>query len=139
MFGPPRSLRVLIVDDNHLIRRLLALIVEGAGFEAIETESGEDALALGRDAPPDLWLVDEVMPSMKGSELVRALRRARDRRLACAPIVGISGRAGAATDLLAAGCDAFVPKPVDEHALVDALRRAVAARRGGRPDHLPAA
>src|SRR6266508_3767665 len=66
MFGPPRSLRVLIVDDNHLIRRLLALIVEGAGFEAIETESGEDAL-------------------------------------------------------------------------VDALRRAVAARRGGRPDHLPAA
>jgi len=139
MLASPRLLRVLIVDDNHLIRRLLALIVEGAGFEAVEAESADDALALGRDAPPDLWLIDEVMPSMKGSDLVRVLRRARDRRLSTAPIVGVSGRAGAATDLLAAGCDAFVPKPVDERTIVDAIRRAVAGRRAGRPDQVPAA
>lgn len=138
MNDPRRPLRVLIVDDNHLIRRLLALIVEGAGFDAVEAESAEDALTLARAAPPDLWLVDEVMPSMRGSELVRELRRSRNRRLALAPMVGISGRAGAASDLLAAGCDAFVAKPVDERTVLDALRRAVAARHGW-PGHVPAA
>lgn len=138
MNNPRRPLRVLIVDDNHLIRRLLALIVESAGFDAVEAESAEDALTLARAAPPDLWLVDEVMPSMRGSELVRELRRSRNRRLALAPMVGISGRAGAASDLLAAGCDAFVAKPVDERTVLDALRRAVAARHGW-PGHVPAA
>ncbi len=138
MNDPRRPLRVLIVDDNHLIRRLLALIVESAGFDAVEAESAEDALTLARAAPPDLWLVDEVMPSMRGSELVRELRRSRNRRLALAPMVGISGRAGAASDLLAAGCDAFVAKPVDERTVLDALRRAVAARHGW-PGHVPAA
>ncbi len=132
-------MRVLIVDDNHLIRRLLALIVEAGGFEAIAVESGEDALAFAREAPPDLWLVDEVMPAMTGSELVRLLRRSRDRRLAAAPIVGISGRVGAASDLLSAGCDAFVAKPVEEHQIMDALRRALRARGAGSPDHVPAA
>jgi CheY-like chemotaxis protein len=137
---PPRTpARVLIVDDNHLIRRLLALIVEAEGFEAIEAESADDAMALAREAPPDVWLVDEVMPGMTGSELVRALRRSRDRRLSQAPMVGVSGRAGAAGDLLSAGCDAFVAKPVEERHVVDALRRALRARRAGWPQGVPAA
>lgn len=133
------GLRVLVVDDNHLIRRLLAMMLEGSGFEAVGVECAEDALSLARETPPDLWLVDEVMPGMTGSELVRALRRFRDRRVSCAPIVGISGRAGAASELLLAGCDSFVPKPVDERRVVDAIRRAVRARRAGSPDHVPAA
>ncbi len=128
----------MVVDDNHLIRRLLTLMLETAGFAAVEAESGEDALALARESPPDLWLVDEVMPGMSGSELVRTLRRSRDRRLSRAPMVGISGRAGASFELLAAGCDAFVAKPVDERRVVDALGRAVTARRAP-PDHVPAA
>jgi FixJ family two-component response regulator len=53
-------------------------------------------------------------------------------------MVGISGRVGASRDLLAAGCDAFVAKPVDERGVVDALRRAIEARRAA-PDHHPAA
>lgn len=132
-------LRVLVVDDNHLIRRLLALILENAGLEAIEVECAEDALAQAAELKPDVWLVDEVMPGMTGSDLVRRLRRSRDRRVSGAAMVGISGRAGASTDLLAAGCDAFVPKPVDEASVVDAVLRAVRARRIPAGDHVPAA
>jgi CheY-like chemotaxis protein len=139
MLGPATGLRVLVVDDNHLIRRLLVMILEAAGFEGIEAESAEDALAHATGAPPDLWLVDEVMPGMTGSELVRRLRRSLDRRISCAPMVGISGRTGASSDLLAAGCDAFVAKPVDERRVIDALRRAVRARRLATSDHVPAA
>jgi CheY-like chemotaxis protein len=126
-----------VVDDNHLIRRLLGLMLESAGFQTVEAETAEDAVELARQAPPDLWLVDEVMPGTSGSELVRHLRRSRDRRIATAPMVGISGRAGASRELLAAGCDAFVSKPVDERSVVDAMRRAVKARR--TPDQVPAA
>ncbi len=48
---PPHKppLRVLVVDDNHLIRRLISLILEGAGFDAVEAKSGEDALELARE------------------------------------------------------------------------------------------
>jgi DNA-binding response OmpR family regulator len=136
--GDTPSPRVVVVDDNHLIRRLLALILEGAGFAAIEAESAEDALELGRDEPPVAWLVDEVMPAVKGSDLIRALRRSRDPRLARAVVVGMSGRTGAGAELLAAGADAFVPKPIDERALLTALVRALQTR-GAAPEPLPAA
>lgn len=139
MVGPRPGLRVLVVDDNHLIRRLLTLILETAGFEAVEAESAEDALALAAEQPPDLWIVDEVMPGMSGSELVRRLRRAREPRIAGAPIVGLSGRVGASVDLRSAGCDVFVAKPIDERRIVTALSRAARARHGGRPDRVPAA
>jgi CheY-like chemotaxis protein len=133
-----RDLRVLVVDDNHLIRRLLALMLVEDGYVAMEAESVEEALALAREVPPDAWLVDEVMPGTKGSELIRALRRSRDHRLSRAAVVGVSGRAGARLELLAAGADAFVPKPVDEAAIRSALRRAL-YERGLGPEHLPAA
>ncbi len=139
MNRPRPALRVLVVDDNHLIRRLLVLMLEGAGFDAVEAESAEDAIALAQETPPDLWLVDEVMPGMTGSELIRALRRSADPRLRAVPVIGISGREGADRELLAAGASAFVPKPVEEQALLDALARVAPAtpRHGGTPPALP--
>lgn len=125
-----RAYRILVVDDNHLIRRLLDLILEGAGYVPVEVESGEDALALAPDAAPDLWIVDEMMPGMRGSELIRAIRRLPDARLAQVPILGLSGRSGAARDLLAAGATGFVPKPIDEAAVLAAVARALSP--GGR-------
>lgn len=122
------GLRVLVVDDNHLIRRLLTLILESAGYEALEAESAEDALALASELTPDLWIIDEVMPGLSGSELVRSLRRSPDPRVSGAPMMGISGRAGASTDLLMAGCDTFVAKPVEEGRVLAALRAAVRLR-----------
>jgi len=138
MAGHVAPFRVLVVDDNHLIRRLLGLILETAGFVAVEAESGDDALELGRDEPPDAWLIDEVMPAMKGSDLIRTLRRSRDLRLSRAAVVGISGRPGARAELLAAGADTFVAKPVDERAVLRALVRALDGRHAGA-GHLPAA
>jgi CheY-like chemotaxis protein len=130
--------RVLVVDDNHLIRRLLCLILEGAGFEAVEAESGEDALDLGREAPPAAWLVDEAMPGMTGSEVIRVVRGSRDRRLSRAAIVGVSGKAAASGELLLAGADSFVVKPIDERSVLRALIRAIEAR-SLEHEHLPAA
>jgi CheY-like chemotaxis protein len=131
--------RILLVDDNHLIRRLLGLILEGAGYVPIDAESGETALALVHEALPDLCIVDEAMPGMLGSELIRAMRRSTDARVARVPVIGISGRAGASRELLAAGATAFVAKPIEEQAILAAIARTfVTARRRGLPTKLPA-
>jgi two-component system phosphate regulon response regulator PhoB len=124
--------RVLIVDDNHLIRRLLDLILEGAGYVPLEAESGEDALALVAEIAPDLCIVDEVMPGMPGSELIRAIRSSPDPHLAALPIIGISGRAGSERLLLDAGATTFVAKPVDEPAILEAIAELLPRTRPAR-------
>ncbi len=122
-----RPFRVLVVDDNHLILRLLHLILETAGYLPVAVESGALALDIVNDAAPDLCIIDEVMPGMLGSELIRALRRSRDPRVACVPVIGISGRAGAGRELLAAGATAFVAKPIEERAVLAAVEAVLGA------------
>ncbi len=131
--------RILVVDDNHLIRRLLDLILEGAGYVPVEADSGEEALALLAEAAPDACIVDEVMPGMRGSELIRAIRSAPDPRLSAMPIVGISGRAGASRELLDAGATTFVPKPVEEASILAAVARVLTRMDDRRPTGIPAA
>ncbi|HET8540222.1 MAG TPA: response regulator [Anaeromyxobacter sp.] len=116
-----RPLRVLVVDDNRLIRKLLQLILDGAGHVPVTVESGALALEIVNEAAPDLCIVDEAMPGMLGSDLIRALRRSRDPRVARVPVIGISGRAGAGRDLLAAGATVFVPKPIEERTILAAV------------------
>jgi CheY-like chemotaxis protein len=136
---PP--VRVLVVDDNHLIRRLLDLVLEGAGYASVEADSGEAALAIVLSDPPDVCVVDEAMPGMSGSELIRLLRGSSDRRLAEMPVIGISGRAGANVELLAAGATEFLPKPIEERPLLAAIDRVLdGPRRSHRlPRSMPAA
>lgn len=134
-----RPFRILVVDDNHLIRRLLDLILEGAGYVPVQAESGEVALAIALEALPDLCIVDEVMPGMRGSELIRALRHSPDPRLAGVPVIGISGRAGAAHELVAAGATGFVPKPVEERAILAAVAAGLGHGRRDPCQDLPAA
>jgi CheY-like chemotaxis protein len=122
------ALRVLVVDDNPLIRRLLDLMLEDEGHQPIDAESGELALAIALSDPPDLCIVDEMMPGMRGSDVIRALRRADDPRVATMPVVGISGRPDGARVLLSSGATAFVSKPVEEGALLAAVARALASR-----------
>ncbi len=126
---PAAAQRILVVDDNHLIRRLLDLILEGAGYVPLEAESGEQALELVVEMTPDLCIVDEVMPGMQGSDLIRAIRASPDPLLATVPVVGISGRAGADRELLGAGATTFVAKPVNEEAILRAVATLLPASR----------
>jgi CheY-like chemotaxis protein len=121
-----RPVRILLVDDNRLILRVVALVLEEVGFEVVPADSGEAALALARLDPPDLCIVDQEMPGMKGSELIRALRSSGDVRLELAPVLGISAYASAEAPLRAAGASVFLRKPIEEEALLDAVLAALA-------------
>ena len=62
-----RARKILIVDDNGVLRALLAQALEAAGYVAIAADSGESALEVARFEPPDLCVVDQVMPGMSST------------------------------------------------------------------------
>lgn len=71
--------RVLVVDDDSGIRRLVRLILTSAGFDVVEAEDGEKALVLLRDETPTVLVLDLNMPVMDGRELFERLKRCENR------------------------------------------------------------
>lgn len=113
----------LVVDDSRVIRKVATKIATSLGFNVLEAENGEEALAYCRRAMPDLVLTDWQMPVMSGPEFVSALRAIPT---AHPPKVVFCTSKGAATDIhegIAAGADDYVTKPFDEKALASKLEK----------------
>jgi len=108
----PRK-KVLIVDDIAENRRLVADFLRSLDFTLAEAGDGRDGLAQAEASPPDLILMDNVMPVMGGVEATRLLREQPAFRNV--PIIAISASAAPADRerSLAAGVDAFMLKPID--------------------------
>ena len=120
--GPRR--KVLVVDDVAGNRATMADFLEPLGFEVVEAENGQAALQRAEHDPPDLILMDNVMPVMDGLEATRRLRALPTLR--DVPLIAISASASAADQQhsLAVGASAFLAKPVDFDRLlaeIDAL------------------
>jgi two-component system phosphate regulon response regulator PhoB len=119
---------VLVVDDEEDIVELLSYNLERHGFKVTTARSGEEALDIVRDAPPDLLLLDLLMPGMGGIDVCRVLRgRAATADL---PIVILTAR-GEESDVvrgLEAGADDYVTKPFSAPVL-NARIEAVLRRR----------
>ena len=71
MHVPPR---ILIVDDNETNRCLLTARLGAEGYQTVEAENGERALAVVREVAPDIVLLDVMMPKIDGFEVCRRLR-----------------------------------------------------------------
>jgi len=124
----PPSVRILVVDDNEVLRTLVSQVLEGEGYVAIPAESAEAAMESAHYAPPDLCLVDQIMPGMTGAELIRALRASPDERLRSIPAIGMSAYDGAQGELLAAGALAALRKPLHYGPLLELVRETLAGR-----------
>lgn len=110
---------VLVVEDNSLNRALLRDILEYGGHAVIEAGAVQDAwAALGGD-PPDLVLLDVLIPGGGGEHLIQRIRG--EARLARLPVVAVTALAmpGDRERLLRAGFDEYVSKPYDTLALSD--------------------
>jgi adenylate cyclase len=119
MHDPPR---ILIVDDNETNRCLLATRLGAEGYETTEAENGERALAVARDAAPDLILLDVMMPKLDGFEVCRRLKA--DSALGFVPVIMVTARADSKDVVtgLNAGADEYLTKPLDHAALVARVR-----------------
>lgn len=121
--------RVLIVDDELYIRRLLTATLARAGYQIEEAGSAAQALAVAERSRPELVLLDLGLPDRDGLELVQPLKR--DGRTA---VVVVSAREAiddkvAALDL---GADDYVTKPFDTEELLARVRAALRHKLGER-------
>jgi len=108
--------KILIVEDVALNAELLVQLLED-DYELLGAEDGEQGIALAEAEQPDLILMDMSLPLMDGYEATRRLKATE--ALAGIPIIGLSAHAmsGDVRKALAAGCDGYLTKPVDEDQL----------------------
>ncbi|CAM5678357.1 response regulator [Streptomyces aurantiogriseus] len=119
---PGASGRVLVVDDNKVIRQLIRVNLELEGLEVVTASDGAECLEVVHQVRPDLVTLDVVMPRLNGLRTAARLRAdplTRDLPLAiisaCTPYEVEAG--------LEAGVDAFLPKPFEPAELVSLVRR----------------
>jgi two-component system KDP operon response regulator KdpE len=116
-------LRVLVIDDEPPIRKLLRVGLSAHGYQIIEASSGKMALELLGEQPPDLIILDLGLPDMQGHELLRMMRARNDS----VPIVVLSSRDDEAgkVQALDSGADDYVTKPFGMDELLARLRAAL--------------
>ena len=115
-------LRALIVEDDADIGQLVARYLQKAGFVTTALTSGRDVLAQARREPPDVILLDVMLPGMDGLELCRALRT--DTTTALVPIILLTARDGEDERIagLETGADDYITKPFSPKEVVARVR-----------------
>ncbi|MFD9501324.1 response regulator [Streptomyces sp. NPDC060035] len=114
--------RVLVVDDNKVIRQLIRVNLELEGFEVVTAADGVECLDLVHRVGPDVITLDVVMPRLDGIET--AVRLRADPRTRHLPVAVVSGCTPYEVDSgVAAGVDAFLAKPFEPSELVRIVRR----------------
>lgn len=128
--GAETPQRVLVVDDEPIILRLLQVNLRLEGFEVVACSNGEDALRRIEQQPPDVAVLDVVLPGIDGFEVCRRLREAP--ATADVPVVMVTAQAQDEDRErgYALGVFEYVTKPFQPPALVAIVRAALASRAG---------
>jgi CheY-like chemotaxis protein len=113
-----RAARVLVIDDNPDLIDLFQRYLAGAPFAIIGATSGVQGLQLARNDPPDLIILDVMMPSQDGWEILQALHDAPETRAIPVLVCSVLNDASLARAMGAAG---LIPKPVTQQALLAQL------------------
>ena len=122
---------VLIVDDNPQNLKLAKVILAAEGYEVKTAIDAEDALRILESFTPRLILMDLQLPRMDGLELTRRLKADPARRNVIIIALTAYAMKGDERKAFAAGCDDYMSKPIDIHALPRVVAEHL-ARRAGR-------
>ncbi len=119
---------VLVADDDESIRELLMTLLDEAGYAVVAAEDGAEAVAMAVEQPPDVAVLDVMMPRMNGFEACRAIKS--DRRSADVPVILLTALAqtGSKVEGLDCGATDYVTKPFDAAELLARLRSALAEK-----------
>ncbi|WP_372662263.1 response regulator transcription factor [Amycolatopsis kentuckyensis] len=122
--------RLLVVDDEPTVRELLSAALRFAGFRVTSAATAGAAVAAATEEPPDLVLLDVMLPDLDGFEVVRRLRE-QHRPV---PVLFLTARDGQADKVtgLSLGADDYVTKPFDLAELIARIR-AILRRTAGHP------
>jgi CheY-like chemotaxis protein len=117
--------RILIADDDEVLRSLLRLTLPAEDYNVAEATNGAEALALIEAGPPDLVVLDWQMPQRSGAEVLRELR-ASGRRLPVL-VLTAAGKPGHRRTAELLGADAFLTKPFSPLQLLAEIERLLAS------------
>src|SRR5438270_4102267 len=125
----PAAVRMLVVDDDPVILKLLRISFEMEGFEVLSAADGQEGLQRARSEHPDVVLSDVMMPRVDGLQLLAELKA--DPATARLPVVLLSAKAQNAEvrQGLAMGADDYVTKPFDPLELLDRVNAVLAKSR----------
>jgi two-component system, OmpR family, KDP operon response regulator KdpE len=123
--------RILVVDDEPQITRVLRTSLNGSGYEVRTADSGDGALAIIREWKPDLVITDVSMPQMTGIELTRRLRTDFEMPII---VLSVKGEEKTKVEALDAGADDYLTKPIGMNELLARVRRNLARVE---PPHTP--
>jgi two-component system cell cycle response regulator DivK len=114
---------ILAVEDQEDNMKILRDLLTSAGYELIEAENGQEALAAVAKRQPDLILMDIQIPIIDGYEVTRRIKA--DPALRSIPIIAVTSHAiGSGEEKArAAGCDDFVAKPYSPRQLLTKIRQ----------------
>ena len=126
------QVKILVVEDEKNIVKIVSYNLEREGYRVAVARDGEEALEKIRKEPPDLILLDLMLPKKSGLELCRELRA--DRKTAHLPIVMLTAKGEEADRVvgLEMGADDYIPKPFSPRELVARVRAVL--RRSSRPE-----
>jgi diguanylate cyclase (GGDEF)-like protein len=127
--GAVAPARVLVVDDSALIRAVLVANLEERGHLVLEAEDGEQALFLCDEEPPDVVLLDLVMPGMSGLEVLDRLHG--DAGMRHVPVVCLTGRSDVAdiVEAMERGAHDYLRKPFETAELLARVSGALRVKR----------
>jgi two-component system cell cycle response regulator DivK len=116
-----KQTNVLIVDDNPMNMKLIRVLLTGEGYEVRTAADAQEALDVLKKWRPLIILMDIQLPGMDGLELTRRLKA--DPATNPIIIIGLTAYAmkGDEERILAAGCDAYIAKPIDTRSLPDVI------------------
>jgi two-component system, response regulator PdtaR len=119
-------MRILVAEDETIIRLDLCSALHAAGYETIEARDGAEAVSLAREHEPDLALLDVKMPNLDGIEAARRITTAQQ-----IPIVLVTAYSDSALveRAIGAGIYAYLVKPFRESEIVPAVETALARHR----------
>jgi two-component system cell cycle response regulator DivK len=117
--------RILVVEDQEDNRQILRDLLTNAGFDMIEAENGEEAIASAQASRPDLILMDIQLPILDGYEATRRIKA--DPDLKSIPIIVVTSYAlsGDEDKARRSGCDDYVAKPFSPRQLLAKIKEYV--------------
>lgn len=116
-------MRILVADDNAMIRNLLEVSLASSGYEVVTACDGRDAVGKLREQTADLVLMDLRMPVLDGLGALREIRA--DPSLRAVPVVAITAHAGpeGRAEALGAGFNGLLHKPIHHDLLLGEIRQ----------------
>jgi CheY-like chemotaxis protein len=124
-----RTPRIVVADDNDDNLELMRFLLGAAGYPAVLARGGSEAIALARQEPPDLILMDIQMPDVDGYQAAAWIRA--QAGLGSVVIVAVTAFAmvGDRDQVLAGGFDGYIAKPISPRTFVEEVEQFLAPKR----------